>query len=137
MNPWEASVPEWITAGASVAALVGLGFVWVQLRVQKQQLIRDLENDYVQRYWQIRDHIDAARRGSKEERRWRFAYLRLCEDQIDLRRRGGGVTDRTWDQWDAGMRAELKRLPIYHELVAVCAREELVGVRALLDEPSP
>lgn len=132
MNPWEASIPEWITAVASLIALVGLGFVWSQLRLQKQQLVRDLENDYVQRYWQIRDALDAAERGSDEERRWRIAYMRLCEDQIDLQALSGRVTEETWAQWDEAMRSELSR-PIYRELLAHVSPGELTGVRALVN----
>lgn len=42
--------PGVITAVTSALALVGLLFAWLQLKAQKRQLIRDIENDYVQRY---------------------------------------------------------------------------------------
>lgn len=137
MNPWEASVPEWVTAVASLLALVGLAFVWKQLHLQKRQLIRDLENDYLQRYWQIRDNIDAAEPASPTERRWRFAYLRLCEDQIDLHNTPGSITDQTWVHWDDGMRVELRRVAMYGELIGGAHPEELVGVKALYAELIP
>lgn len=131
MNPWVASIPEWVTAVTSALALVGLLFVWLQLKAQKRQLIRDIENDYVQRYRQIRDNIDASTAGSGEERRWRLAYVRLCEDQIDLAN-STGVTPMTWHQWDAGMRAELDRFPIHAEIINDAHPDELAGVRTLL-----
>lgn len=131
MNPWAASIPEWVTAVTSAMALVGLLFVWLQLKAQKRQLIRDIENDYVQRYWQIRDNIDASTfGGGGEERRWRLAYVRLCEDQIDLAN-AVGVTPTTWRQWDAGMRAELMRFEIYRDVVKAHP-DEFRGVRALM-----
>ena len=136
MNPWEGSVPEWITALASLGALGGLLLVSSQLRMQKKQLNRDIENDYLQRYWQIRDNIDACSNAGVEQRRWRLAYLRLCEDQIDLAQ-AGGVTVETWAQWDSGMRGELQRFPIYAEVIRDAHPGELAGVRSILGEAVP
>ena len=133
IDTWSASAPEWITAAASVLALLGVFAIAWQIVLQKRQLIRDIENDYVQRYWQIRDEIDAAAPGSDEERRWRFAYVRLCEDEIDLHEMRGRVTSATWKQWDSGMRAELAANQLYRELIEGAPSGSLVGVREVLD----
>lgn len=90
-------------------------------------------NDYVQRYWQIRDAIDAAEPESAEERRWRFAYVRLCEDEIDLHDMPGRVTRATWSQWNNGMKAELLSNKLYAELIEAASSDSLVGVRSLLN----
>ena len=133
IDTWSASAPEWITAGASVLALFGVFAIVWQIFLQKRQLIRDIENDYVQRYWQIRDEIDAAEPGSAEERRWRFAYVRLCEDEIDLHDMPGRVTRATWSQWNNGMKAELLSNKLYAELIEAASSDSLVGVRSLLN----
>ncbi|MFE6735219.1 hypothetical protein [Microbacterium sp. NPDC057650] len=86
----------------------------------------------MQRYWQIRDAIDAAESGSAEERRWRFAYIRLCEDEIDLHEMRGRVTRATWNQWSNGMKAELLSKDLYADLVKEAPADSLRGVRALL-----
>lgn len=48
---------------------------------------------------------------TSEERHLAIAYLRLSEDELDLRKQGF-ITDRTWAIWSEGIRAQL-RAPIY------------------------
>lgn len=102
-STWDwGNVPEWITAiFTGLALLVVLAAVG-QLRMHNQQLHRELESQYLQRFWSLWDarskkfkstgnikHASAA---------WIQDYLTLSNDQVELRERGR-VTDDTWDFW--------------------------------------
>lgn len=106
LGDW-ANVGSVVTAGAVVFAV----FQLVAARTQRH---RDFENLYVQRYWQILDRMpDRLYFGHEilspntDELRLAVAYLRLCEDEIDLRKEGF-ITDRTWAIWADGISAQLE-----------------------------
>lgn len=97
-----------VTAGAIVFAV----FQVVGSRTQRH---REFENLYVQRYWALLDRMSlqlytgSTRRrlsGQDKDKRVIHDYLRLCEDELDLRREGF-ITDRTWEIWSKGILAQL------------------------------
>ncbi|KAM9866718.1 hypothetical protein ACIFOC_00483 [Leucobacter aridicollis] len=92
------AIADVVVALFTVIATFGVFFVIRQLRLQHKQLHRDLENLYVERYWSIRDRLDAAEPGTKERERAAVAYLSLSEDQCDMRMQDR-VTDETWVIW--------------------------------------
>ena len=72
---------------------------------------------YVQRYWCLMDKLSlSALRGTPssevddEDEKVVRAYLRLCEDQLELRKQGW-LTNATWCLWSAGMEQQLNRWP--------------------------
>ncbi|MDP9998292.1 hypothetical protein J2W15_001789 [Pseudarthrobacter sulfonivorans] len=73
---------------------------------------------YVQRYWQILDRMTdkmylnhEISEPTQDEIRLAVAYLRLSEDELDLRKQGF-ITDRTWAIWSEGILAQIE-CPIY------------------------
>jgi hypothetical protein len=60
----------------------------------------------VGRYWSIMDDLMAAPVGSVERRRHIERYLRLSEDQCDLRARKR-ITTSTWRYWRMGITEQL------------------------------
>ena len=102
------SATDWMSAVASVfGALVGIvalvaifGFR-KQIALHSRQLKLDLENVYVARYWQVMDDL-AASGDDEAESRHIDRYLKLAEDQCDLRARRR-ITKSTWLYWKAGI----------------------------------
>ncbi|WP_328610567.1 hypothetical protein OG943_16060 [Amycolatopsis sp. NBC_00345] len=102
---------------ASVITTVSVFLAMLSLRASQQQRRRQFETLYVQRYWALMDKLslDALRGvpmrdvGEDDERVMR-AYVRLCEDQLELREKGW-IGDSTWQIWAEGMRAQLQRWP--------------------------
>ena len=96
-------------AGALLAALA--------LRASQRQRLRQFEAVYVVRYWSLMDGLTlAAMRGEpgaeedpENEKKVR-AYLRLCEDQCEMRA-AGWISDATWKLWSEGMADQLEREP--------------------------
>jgi hypothetical protein len=106
------SVTDWISAIssslavlASLVALVAVFGVRKQVKLQRRQMKLELENVYVTRYWQIMDDLGRAPKGNVRnidiER-----YLRLSEDQCDLRARHR-ITGSTWRYWRSGILEQL------------------------------
>ena len=96
-----------VTATAAIFAV----FQLVAVRTQRH---RDFENLYVQRYWQLLDRMPdrlylnhEISAPNPDELRLAVAYLRLCEDEVDLRKQGF-ITDRTWTIWSEGILAQLQ-----------------------------
>lgn len=108
MNAFSLADLGWfLTAAAAIFA----GFQLLAARTQRH---RDFENLYVQRYWQILDRMPdrlylnhEIPAPDSDERRLAVAYLRLCEDEVDLRKQGY-ITDRTWAIWSDGILAQLQ-----------------------------
>jgi hypothetical protein len=106
LNDW-ADIAQLVTAVAVVFAVL-------QLVGSRTQRHREFENLYVQRYWQLLDRMSARMYMGGEmadpteaEKRLVVEYLRLCEDEIDLRGQGF-VTNKTWAIWAEGIKAQLK-----------------------------
>lgn len=98
-----------------ILTLIAIAFAVLQLVGDRNQRHREFENLYVQRYWNLVDRMsddlylksnEELRRPSSDSRLM-VAYLRLCEDQIDVRKEGF-VTDRTWKIWGGGIRTQLE-----------------------------
>lgn len=95
-----------VIAVFTIAATVGVYFVFAQVRLQRKQLHRDLENLYVERYWTVLDRLEATKPRSRGRRRAVVAYLGLCEDQCDMRQQDR-VTDETWAIWGPSIHSQL------------------------------
>lgn len=109
---WEA-----LTAIASLLTAIAIVFAFSQLLTARKQRHREFELVYVQRYWQIIDGLsfDISTEVSMEslqphDLRLCMQYLRLCEDELDLRKRQF-ITDETWEIWAPGIAWQLNRQP--------------------------
>lgn len=89
---------DMIMTGLTLLTLGGVVYVAIQIRLQRKQMHRDLENLYIERYWTIKDRLDAATPGSDDYMRAAAAYLSLSEDQCDMRELER-ITDETWKIW--------------------------------------
>jgi len=128
-----------VSAVVAVVALAGVVFVLTQLKLQRTQLHRELENLYVERYWLIMDQYNEAallprRKGEAQRVGAIRSYLRLSQDECDLRT-VDRVTDDTWREWRAGMTAQLAD-PAFAAALAVAPPDEFTTVRTLLDDPT-
>lgn len=100
------TIADIVVALFTVAATVGVFFLFDQVRLQRKQLHRDLENLYVERYWTVLDRLEATKSGSRERGRAVVAYLGLCEDQCDMRQQDR-ITDETWANWGPSIHSQL------------------------------
>lgn len=103
ISAWDwGTVPDWFTALFAGLALLVVFAAVGQLRLHNRQLHRELENQYLQRFWSLWDARSKTfrRTGKSKHARpgWIQDYLMLSNDQIELRGRGR-VTDDTWDFW--------------------------------------
>ncbi|WP_181578449.1 hypothetical protein [Arthrobacter sp. AQ5-05] len=96
---------------------IAILFAFSQLHTARKQRHRDFELVYVQRYWKIIDGLsfDVGNAVPMEslvtdDLRLCIQYLRLCEDELDLRQRGF-LTDETWEIWGNGIKCQLARRP--------------------------
>ncbi|MFG2794056.1 hypothetical protein [Streptomyces sp. NPDC048419] len=87
--------------------------------------VKAIEDAYIDRYWQILDRFPAdalvAEDGTGccgEELKAVRLYLRLCEDELELRQLGW-VGRKSWQQWCSGIRAQLSQWPIAAEWAPV------------------
>jgi hypothetical protein len=104
------TVTGWITIISVLLAVLAL-------RASQRQRLRQFETLYVQRYWSLMDGLTlAALRNSPlaavatDDEKIVWAYLRLCEDQLELRA-AGWISNATWRLWSDGMHAQLQRWP--------------------------
>jgi len=118
-----------VLAGAAIAGVLFAVFQLAQVRKQRR---RGFEDMFVQRYWDIMDRlslpaIEATRpadgRVSPDDRRVVISYIRLCEDELDLRAERWIRAD-TWELWRSGMTMQLRRWPFEDIWREVSAREE-------------
>ena len=98
---------------ASVVTALAVVFAAGQLRVAREQSHRDFENLYVQRYWSLLDKfsveatLDEARAAATPaDHAIALNYMRLCEDQLDMRRLGR-ITNKTWSFWSAAIQESM------------------------------
>jgi hypothetical protein len=105
---------ERLAWGATVIAVI-VGVVTV--RAAYLQRRRQFETIYVQRYWTLIDKLSLEALRGRAQPQIRVidqqivrSYLRLCEDELELRK-AGWITSDTWEIWETGIRAQLKRWP--------------------------
>ncbi|MEV7881855.1 hypothetical protein [Streptomyces microflavus] len=120
---------HWIALGAAVPAIITLVVSSVSAARAR---VKTIEDAYIARYWQILDlfpadaliggerpqgdaeESPAERAERKELRKSVLLYLRLCEDELELRKLGW-VGGETWEQWSLGIQAQLKQWPVAEE----------------------
>lgn len=114
LSDW-ADVATIVTAGAVIVAI--LSFIG-----DRSQRHREFESLYVQRYWAIQDRQSAdvrlglKRRLRKADRALALDYLRLCEDELEIRKLGL-VTNRTWKVWSDAIESGIAT-PLSQQLLA-------------------
>lgn len=102
---------------ASVITAIGVIFAGISLRGSQLQRNRQFEALYIERYWSLIDRLsqETAAGGdhavSIEDRHAITLYLQLCEDQIEMYKRGW-ITRRTFSEWSEGMRASATTYPV-------------------------
>ncbi|MER6601599.1 hypothetical protein ACH4TM_12535 [Streptomyces parvus] len=123
---------QWIQLGTAVVALLALG---CSLCNMARSRVKQIEDDYVRRYWQTLDLLPSdalvnrrPRRTSDEARRAARLYLRLCEDEMELRAMGW-VGKRTWAEWSPGIRAQLRQWPVDVEWERITNGDLKAGTR--------
>lgn len=116
------TLPNWaeaITAMFSLATLFAVVLAAIQIRHVNRQMHRELEMQYLLRFWVLMD-----RRSEKfmlkgtptrTDKILFQEYLGLCEDQIALRGLGR-VTDHTWSYWRQDIRSMCSTEHISHQL---------------------
>lgn len=117
---------HWIALAAIVPALITLVVSSVSAARAR---VKTIEDAYIARYWQILDRFPADALVGEERpqddgqespaereelRKSVLLYLRLCEDELELRELGW-VGGKTWEQWSPGIRAQLKQWPVAEE----------------------
>lgn len=104
-------LPNWaeaLTAILAVATLLAVILAAIQIRHVNRQMHRELEMQYLLRFWTLMDRrSEKFKLKSTPKRADRLLiqdYLGLCEDQIELRSLGR-VTDHTWGYWRSDIRS--------------------------------
>ena len=124
---WATFIVDALTGAAIIFA------VW-QLMFHSRQMHRDLESLYVQRYWELMDRRSIGwvteDKTAPEDLPVIRAYLQLCEDEIELRKRGR-VTDSTWAFWAVAIRDQCSQEP-YAAALSDLPEEDLPSLRGLL-----
>lgn len=99
-------------------AVVGLGFVWWQVRAAKQQITLQNFSDYTKRYQEIilrfpedvnsPDFILKDRKDYPQTMRYMRAYVDLCYEEWWLHQQGYVKSD-IWDVWRGGIKTALSK----------------------------
>ncbi|WP_037576748.1 hypothetical protein [Phaeacidiphilus oryzae] len=94
----------------AVAIITAITAVW-QARSAR---IREVESLYISRYWTLIDRMDlrtitchALGPLEKDEEKWLRLFIRLSEDEADLRA-AGWVSDDIWAIWEASIRRQFR-----------------------------
>ena len=114
VHEWDwADVVYFGVTALSVLTAVGIALVVLQFIGERTSRHREFEMMYVQRYWQISDHLPREFvqglddfRITRKNRLAFLDYLLLCEDELDLRSRGY-ITDPTWAIWESGIQSAI------------------------------
>lgn len=100
----------------TLVTAAGVLLAWLSLQAVRRQRLRRFEMIYVQRYWQLMDGLSlealTGPRGELQRSDARIVrgYLRLCEDELELRG-AGWISDETWAVWGPGIHTQLGRWP--------------------------
>jgi hypothetical protein len=113
-------LPEWISAVGALAAVVGVGFVWKQIKLTKEIAQLEFEDGLAKEYRELASRIPTkallgAGLSPKEYDETfdeLFRYIDLSNEQIGLRSRDR-IRDETWIQWSQGIKFNM-RLPAFH-----------------------
>lgn len=129
--------PNWaeaLTALLSVATLLAVILAAVQIRHVNRQMHRELEMQYLLRFWTLMDRrsekFKVRGRPTRADKVLLQEYLGLCEDQNQLRSLGR-VTDHTWSYWSRDIRAMCSTSAVKDEL-ARADQADYPHVRRLL-----
>ena len=125
-------------------ALTGIGVLAIGMQIigERTARHREFENMYVQRYWSIssrlptrfiQGHSDYTM--NEDGKSAMYDYLLLCEDEMDLRKRGY-ITDQTWQIWMSGIFFTITDLQC-KELIDNFPKGRLEHLRKLSIEPLP
>jgi hypothetical protein len=109
-------LPEWISAIGAISAVVGLGFVWKQMKLTKDiaqlQFEDALEKEYRELVSSIPtkalldsdlDDVDYAETFDEF-----FRYFDLSNRQIELRKENR-IGDATWNNWRLGIKFNMSQ----------------------------
>lgn len=115
---------------ASIATAIGVLTAVGVLRQNQRQRVRQFEDMYVLRYWEIMDRLSLpALRGDgtdplepSDEKAVR-AYFRLCEDELQLRE-DAWISDSTWEIWALGIRQQMNSSPFSEVWVTITSSTE-------------
>lgn len=111
-------LPNWaeaVTALLSIVTLAALLLAAIQIRHVNRQMHRELEMQYLLRFWALMDRrslrLRIKRHPSRADKVLLLEYLGLCEDQIALRGLGR-VTNHTWRFWSKDIRSMCLSRPV-------------------------
>lgn len=130
-----ASILEWAAFLTAATSCIAVTAGVVQIRQLRKQRVRDFEDLFVQRYWNIMDRLSlrAMECDTPDDRTIEaddllavVAYLRLSEDELDLRAERW-VSKDTWEIWRTGIASQLSRWPFDAIWKEVSSREALRG----------
>ncbi|WP_156316556.1 hypothetical protein [Leucobacter japonicus] len=134
-------LPNWadaLMALLSIVTLVAVSLAAIQIRNLNQQMHRELEMQYLLRFWALMDQLSKRHklggRPSRGDRAVFREYLGLSEDQIELRS-VGRVTDHTWSYWRIDIRSMCLSDSIYREILS-SPTTQYSQLRRLLVDPS-
>ncbi len=129
---------EWFSLAVDAITALAIVFAAWQLLFHSRQMHRELENLYVQRYWELMDQrsesFTVEGDPKPSDRRVIHAYLQLCEDEIDLRRLGR-VTDNTWKFWCEAIRSQATS-PSYASFLSTAPADRWPLLRELTAQPA-
>lgn len=133
---------------ASLVTAVGVVFAGISLRGAQLQRNRQFEALYIQRYWALIDELAAEvaiglRRDLRpEDEHVIRRYIQLCEDELEMYSRGW-ITDRTFQEWLPGMRAQLAEDPfapvwkdVEREVEAEVSKRQYTYLREVMSNES-
>lgn len=126
-----------IQDAVAIVTAVAVIFVVFQLVGDRTSRHREFENLYVQRYWNLMDQLSFDPQYlppeapiSPQDRKLCLAYLRLCEDEVELRSQGY-VTDQTWLIWAEGIKAQAGT-GLFIDILKNQPEEQLPALRGFL-----
>lgn len=135
----EAQAPNWaeaLTAIVGAITLFAILLAAVQISHVNRQMHRELEMQYLLRFWGLMDRrsekFKLKGNATRADRLLVQDYLSLCEDQIGLRRLGR-VTDHTWSFWRDDIRVMCSSAPIHKEICRA-SQESFPHLRRLLTD---
>ncbi|WP_371527200.1 hypothetical protein OG302_14625 [Streptomyces sp. NBC_01283] len=118
---------DYTLLGAIIAFVVFIGGILHRSVEGRREAVRQSEQFYLQHYWEVlkslppaalldtpneeKPPVDPDDSNQVDLYRACALYLRLSEDECELRRRSG-VSDQTWKKWVLGMRHQLARWPV-------------------------